>query len=435
VGLRRILQHPWVHQAKQRTLSEFRAFGIVAIFFALSLLAKPYEETTSKVDQNKLTLSKRLGYAILHRAGYIQPIEYEASPEANSDSDTDEKTRERWVYQGNSHQDFACIEPFPIMVLPSGQVLDPTTLTKAIIAAEKYNRNSLRRNLESQIARFLIPFMGKLPDFSYGLAQIKAETARSLMQLDNIQMEGSELLDFIADDCQNIRLASEYTFSLLEEVKNDSQEQTLSSEERRQEEFISTEEVIQRVASKYNGSSRESISGLRYIDAVNGAYNILAQEVSGTYIPSWREEFFEQFQPLYIGCASFEVNNVTLKNDISWEKTDWAVTNLELDNAAELGTVYIFLRSARDPMEKVRPRAFQEARKRAITNQIMEDFQAFPNIEDGAQASGGSIRADRPEWMAQRSPRHWIFLEWNEYSVGVMDELCWEDALILIRQN
>lgn len=171
------------------------------------------------------------------------------------------------IHSVDQHPDFAqrCSANYSNLINSNYEILDIEKLTAAIIAAEKYNRNYYQRKLEILLAQVSLKYKNTIPNFSYGLAQIKPDKIRKLLEneLNNYSVDDFILLDTLRDNCQNVRLAGQY----IQKLSN----KFISRENN------SVEKLIELVALEYNGADKENINGMRYIDAVKGAYNLLLE--------------------------------------------------------------------------------------------------------------------------------------------------------------
>ena len=265
------------------TRRELGLFGCAGVLFAAAVLFEPYNterpytfEKSEKVQRDHLSLSERLGYAILLRAGYATaslvpdfPTEGEETEE-EKDRPTQDMHLELTFQEG--HPDLKCLDESPDLELPGKGKLYLRELTVAILAAEKYNRSALQRTLEDGLARASLRLRDRLPDFSYGLGQIRPETARRLLkaELGDFQLPDRDLREILVDPCYNVRLTAQYVDSLV----------------RRFAAAPTIDEILSKVALEYSGSVTPTINGLRYVDAVSGAYHLL----------TWKTRMMEEME-------------------------------------------------------------------------------------------------------------------------------------------
>jgi murein lipoprotein len=252
------------------------------------------EEPVELTKRDHLDLNKRLGYAILLKAGYGKVALVERNNEETAASklkpEVDLKIKYTFV---KSHPDLKCINTeTPV-----------EKLTIAILAAEKYNRTAFERSIESWIAKIIFKYFGKVPDFSLGLAQIRPSTIRKMVEenLGQTNISDSGILSMALDDCLNPKLAQQYITYLFNH-------QNLTD---------NIDERIERVARSYNGSINKNVHGMRYEDAVLGAYNILCGEYYECE-ESEGNEGNEGNTPSITGCIKFDMATVLPLAGIEW---------------------------------------------------------------------------------------------------------------------
>ena len=258
--------NPEWRAALRRTRRELVVFAAGAAAFAAVALFEPYGteqpryyERGRKVTRDHLTLPERLGYATLLRAGYGT---------ARLDSAAEGRDPELSLDQNEEHPDFKCVSGLEAISLPGGERLDVKRLALAVTAAERYNRDAFQRRVEGALARAALAAGRPLPDYSYGLGQLRASTARRLIgaELRGYDLSDRDLLGILTNDCQNLRLTGEYVQELVDANVRAG----------------GVDAVIDRVAAAYNGSTLETVHGLRYQDAVRGAYHLLVgRQVTG----------------------------------------------------------------------------------------------------------------------------------------------------------
>gem|GEM_PF-5960284 len=246
----------------------------VAAFFEPFNNEKPYTgQTPDQVVRDHLTMPERLGYAILLRSGYAQVQLYDEG-EGTAISLSEQKNRQNIALHlsiASSHPELVCLRPdYTVAVADIGGI-DIHNLTIAILAAEKYNRSAFERRIEFGLADILLRLTGRLPNFSYGLAQLRPEIARQVLRNElGDALSDRDLLALLDNPCQNARLASQYLEIL---VKQAGAAKTL-------------EALIAQVARTYNGAVTPTIQGLRYADAVFGAYGLIPSDYVGDPAPS-----------------------------------------------------------------------------------------------------------------------------------------------------
>jgi len=267
------ISHPdWAHLGRA-AIKEFALFGVVGMLFLVVTLFEAHNNKRSYLNfaaEGGVPLSVRLGHAILVKAGYLTvvfldehgKIVDEISPERSSFGVISIE-EEGSVGEELQHEspEFKCLGEFSPLVIPGAGILDIKKLTLAIIAAEKYNRSSFHRMTESWLAALLVRLGARLPEFSFGLAQIRPASVRSFLQeeLDQAEFSDRDFLTLLTNDCHNVRLAAKYINMLSHQVASPT----------------SIDELISTIAQAYNGSVTPTIHGLRYVDAVTGAYHLL----------------------------------------------------------------------------------------------------------------------------------------------------------------
>lgn len=243
-------------------------FAVVAFFEPFNT-EKPFShQTQDKVVRDYLSLPERLGYAILLRSGYakaqLRDLDNgEIVTQAQQKDRTNVKLELEMV---DSHPELACLRPEYAVAVAGIGTIDIHNLTIAILAAEKYNRSAFERRFEIGLAEFLLGASGRIPDFSYGIAQMRPEVAKRVLraELGEFSLPDSDLLALLGNACQSARLASQYLEMLI------GQEHTAKT----------LDELIAKLAQAYNGAVTPTIQGLRYADAVAGAYGLIPSNVA-----------------------------------------------------------------------------------------------------------------------------------------------------------
>lgn len=290
--LPRILPLYWEHLSRT-TAKEFVLFGVLLVLWVVLALFEPYNtehpsygQAPERVTRDHLTLQQRLGYATLLRAGYGT-----AKLKTRNPSDPKPIQENYLEFEKENHPDLECLE-FPTFNTPGGLKIDIRHLAIAIIAAEKYNRSPSQRSLKASFAERSLQFQGKLPEYSFGLAQIRPVTARRFLQQElgpKYELSDRDLLTLLMNDCQNVRLAGKYVEELCHQFASS----------------ISVDELIKQVALTYNGAVTPSIHGLRYVDAVIGAYYLLQRPDFESHIKSAENTVYVNFG---IGAVTGEMD-------------------------------------------------------------------------------------------------------------------------------
>lgn len=163
--------------------------GGTAILFGMSLpsqsdLGFVPEIQTSEPTSSLLNATPldRLAVVALFRTGFLRQVPRLRSEEARDNTDTTnaqkpaafQSEQRSWGVSGYTN---FCTE---------------TELARAILAAEGYARPAWRRSLESSIASLIQGVTGTLPDWSYGLGQIRLSTAQT--SLESLQSEAERIL-------------------------------------------------------------------------------------------------------------------------------------------------------------------------------------------------------------------------------------------------
>jgi hypothetical protein len=225
-------------------------------------------ERSGQVQRDHLTLPQRLGYAVLLHANYGTAVLMGPGDEPVPDSVRLTASQVEMEFSPNDDEpDFECIGTSEDLDVPGAGSISVRALTIALVAAERYNRNSFNRALEGRVARLSLGIRGTLPDYTYGVAQIRASTARRLVrsELGGYALKDGDLLALLLNDCQNLRLAGRYVRQLV----------------LRYHDAGDVDGVIARVAAHYNGMATPTLNGLLYTDAVIGAYHLIAKDVPG----------------------------------------------------------------------------------------------------------------------------------------------------------
>ncbi|HYR10283.1 MAG TPA: hypothetical protein VEQ60_21085 [Longimicrobium sp.] len=201
-------------------------------------------------------------------AGEEEP-EGEDEPAGDDEVDSAEPLEARWDVGLHllpiRHADLRCVGGGTVEVTAAYQPpIRTEALTTALIAAEKYNRSSFQRRVEGWLARSTLRLRGRLPEYSYGLSQLRPSVARALLapELGGDPLPDHELLALLTNTCHSARLAELYVDALAQRFAGSG----------------TTEKVLERIIRAYNGASSETVHGMRYVDAVRGAYQLLTKE-------------------------------------------------------------------------------------------------------------------------------------------------------------
>jgi hypothetical protein len=311
------------------SVKELFFFGLIGMLFIVVALLEPYntELASSAADaktmaQDHLKLSERLGSAILLGAGYVK-----IPPISNISQIGDSPVLSLYLELKEEHPDLQCIKVNTSSHSQGNIAVDTRILTVTIVAAEQYNRAYWERRMEEELAEFTLKYRGRLPDFSLGLAQIRPSIARRILkgELEQFDLADADLLEILVNNCQNARLAAKYVESLAHQFAS----------------ARNADELIAKVAQAYNGSSTQTIHGLRYVDAVMGAYHLLTTEDSLT-------EESEAKQTEINACAQFRIAAVAAERDVEWSGEDPDAYKKILQESAGKAEVQVYLLNA-DP--------------------------------------------------------------------------------------
>lgn len=257
--------------------------GGTAILFGMSLPSQSDLGFSSEAEVTEPTSSllnptplDRLAVVALFRTGFLRQVPVLPSdPETGEPVATDEPApsafqsdRRGWGVSGYTD---SCTE---------------TELARAILAAEGYARPAWRRSLESSTASLIQGVTGTLPDWSYGLGQIRLSTAQT--SLERLQSEAERILQrdldlttdplalfhALQDRCQN-SLMVEILLTQIAEIDQTPQEvaalyrggrswPTLPS-------VVSYERLVAHIATAVLPSVRQS--GGEYGVSISGGYD------------------------------------------------------------------------------------------------------------------------------------------------------------------
>ncbi|HWA48301.1 MAG TPA: hypothetical protein VG742_08520, partial [Dongiaceae bacterium] len=242
-------------------------------------------EDSATVERDHMSLSERLGYAILTRAGY-------ATVELPPEDELKLAPTLRIVWHSD-HPDFRCIDPMAKMGSGNREQLDPFLLLASIVAAEKYNRSAFVRNSEELIARSMLSLSGSVPDFSLGVSQIRPSIIRASVDqaVGDVGLSDREVLDLALSSCTNVVAADRYVRGLIGAI----------------DPATPKYKIVAEVARRYVGAGGDGENGVLYQDAVLGAYRLL--EIAAYGYESGEGE--ELPPPGFLGCILFAVGEPT----------------------------------------------------------------------------------------------------------------------------
>jgi hypothetical protein len=242
-------------------------------------------EDSATVERDHMSLSERLGYAILIRAGYAT---VELPPE--DELKLAPSLRLAWH---SDHPDFRCIDPMVRMGTGNRDQVDPFLLLASIVAAEKYNRSAFIRNSEELIARSILSLSGGVPDFSLGVSQIRPSIIRAGVDqaVGDVGLSDREVLDLALSDCTNVVAADRYVRGLIAAI----------------DPATPKYDIVAQVARRYVGAAGTGENGETYQSAVGGAYRLLEIGLYG-----YESGESDQIPPAgFLGCITFPVGEPT----------------------------------------------------------------------------------------------------------------------------
>jgi len=207
------------------------------------------------VVPGRLTLAQRLGYAILMNSGFgaLQPL---------SEADRDALRAQAllpWPIKISDNLPLAsCIPDDQVKV--GGEDVSIQLLTLSIIAAEMYNRDGFIRNIKFSFSHIYKNLFGVIPDFSYGIAQVKLSTAKKVLsETFDGKLDDDDVLVLLRGDCDNASLAARF----------------IADQVNQQASAGNSDDVIRKVAAIYQGANEYSEGTRLYVESVVGAYNLL----------------------------------------------------------------------------------------------------------------------------------------------------------------
>lgn len=242
-------------------------------------------EDSATVERDHMDLPKRLGYAILTKAGYAT---VELPPE--DELKLAPTLRLAWH---SDHPDFRCIDPMVKMGTGNREQVDPFLLLASIVAAEKYNRSAFMRNSEELIARSMLSLSGSVPDFSLGVSQIRPSIIRAGVDqaVGDVGLSDREVLDLALSDCTNVVAADRYVRGLIAAIDPATPKYN----------------IVAQVARRYVGAGGTGENGEMYQSAVGGAYRLLEIALYG-----YESGEGDEMPPAgFLGCITFPVGEPT----------------------------------------------------------------------------------------------------------------------------
>ena len=363
--LPRILLLYWGHLSRT-TAKEFALFAVLGVLFVVVALFEPYSterpyshEASERVVRDHLSLSERLGYAILLRAGYAKVELVDLADKSISISDQKPEQEVSFKLIQIAHPELQCLDEFPPFVLPGVGQIDIRHLTIAIVAAEKYNRPPFQRQLEAWLAERLLPYQEQLSEFSFGLAQIRPAIARRLLQeeLGQFELSDRDLLALLVNNCHNIRLAVQHVEALCHKFASAN----------------SIDEIIAQVALTYSGSVTATIHGLRYVDAVTGAYHLLGPQDTGETPESEpNPEKVTACVPFGIGSVAAALDIVSLRDTLNSDQhKSGEGAQVTAEERAKVAEVHIYFWH-NDPGPKAYTARLAAQRRNSLVSKLVE---------------------------------------------------------------
>jgi hypothetical protein len=248
-----------------RSIRELTLFGGGFLLLLLAASFEPFNNELNRTDENPdkvvpghLDLSQRLGYAVLLGGGIgtINPLNEEA------------QTNGLGGYNLQVHEAISNCVDNRLLRPNSISNIDLSALTLSIIAAEKYNRGTFSRKLEFFVARLNQILGGKVPDFTYGVAQMRLSHARDILRERGLDkgLSDYDIMEILEDDCASVAIASDFVSRSVVSADRFSH---------------SPEEIIKKVAQEYNGSPSLASGTFLYTQAVTGAYNLISHGNTG----------------------------------------------------------------------------------------------------------------------------------------------------------
>lgn len=260
---RPIFPPPWPALLRHTATELLCIFGLGALFIVCLLVPAFNSERSATTDRpggvvvaGRLTLTQRLGYAILLNSGVADLRELADKERSDLLNQIDLPP---WpVELSNDSLMPQCVADDIIKI--GNEDLSLQALTLSIISAEMYNRDGIIRRAKFPVSDIYNAIFGKIPNFSYGVAQVKLETAKHILEkkFDN-KLIDNDILELLRNDCDNASIAEQYVKDIIDENA-----------------VVGTrDDAIDKVASVYVGAERNSEGSRLYIESVLGAYYLL----------------------------------------------------------------------------------------------------------------------------------------------------------------
>lgn len=174
---------------------------IFALLFATALapilyIAPDHLERNVTEDEQKTPL-QRLALVVMQSAGLIVP-----NPNFGESNQDGDKDNIEWAIMSSPIERCAF-----------------DRITRVLVAVESYVRPEWRRRLEIAIAHLIYDITGNFPNWTFGIGQIRLDTARHAMQtaMDRIEPvfgtqynrlpTEEELFNLLEDECSNVSIA------------------------------------------------------------------------------------------------------------------------------------------------------------------------------------------------------------------------------------
>lgn len=331
----------------RRTASELKWFALLGTLFALILLVPAFNSELLAIGERpdtplpgRLTLSERLGYATLLNSGLaeLQPLTDEDRQNLRT------QAQRPWPVQISSHSPIPnCLSDEAVKI--GDQELSLRRLSISILAAEMYNRDKLIRRVKEVLGKFYENLFAAVPDFSYGVGQIKISTAKEiLLQSVGAQISDDDIVSLLKSDCDNVAISGAYIKQLLNNRNLDDDQ----------------DGVIEKVAASYQGAAYGAEGSRLYLMAVLGAYHLLTPDVppdAGVENPANDNVHF---------CIGFERGGV-----VGTDETDFA-SFLEKHASARLVSA-----SAEVWTDEQKPDAYRQALETAREKWVNEKLKSL----------------------------------------------------------
>lgn len=201
---------------------------------ALAVLAHTMEGEADQVwdpgmDRRTHELRERVGANILHAAGYLGAAYLVVDKLQNP-------PRSYYALSADgTATGCAGAELPPVEGDAADRAERAANLAVAIVAVEKFNRNALHRATERAYARAYRGVFGRLPDLSYGPAQIRPSFVRRLAALQPgwpqavawARLPDEDLLALLGKECEALKIVA--TFALHRIVKDDGTDEDIAA--------------------------------------------------------------------------------------------------------------------------------------------------------------------------------------------------------------